>query len=67
MKRSLLGTPIGLLYAGYIVVSICLFLYSYTQVDLNLTLSRASTVQTIQKAFQYIGFYNRPVSTGMSV
>lgn len=67
MKRSLLGTPIGLLHAGYIVVSICLFLYSYTQVDLNLTLSRASTVQTIQKAFQYIGFYNRPVSTSMYV
>ena len=67
MKRSVSDTPIGLLHAGYIVVSIFLLLYSYTQVDLNLTLSRASVVQTIQKAFQYIGFYNRPVSTGMYV
>jgi hypothetical protein len=32
-------------------------------VDLNLTLARASIVQTIEKAFQYIGYYNRPLST----
>ena len=67
MKRFQLSEPIILLHIGYIVVSVCLLLYSYTQVDLNLTLSRASVVQTIQKAFQYIGFYNRPISTGMYV
>lgn len=48
---------------GYIISVIALFLYSYTQVDLNLTLSRASIVQSLQKSFQYIGFYNRPLST----
>lgn len=55
------------LYIGYIVVSIVLFLFSYTQVDLNLTLSRASLVQTVQKSFQYVGYYNRPFSTGIYI
>lgn len=43
--------------------SLLLFLYSYTQVDLSLTLSRASIYQTIEKSFQYIGWFNRPLST----
>lgn len=48
---------------GYILAAVALFLYSYTQVDLNLTLSRASIVQTVQKSFQYVGYYQRPLST----
>lgn len=48
---------------GYIAVIIGVFLYSYTQVDLSLTLSRASIFQTIEKSFQYIGYFNRPLST----
>lgn len=51
------------LFIGYTITSILLFLYSYTQVDLNLTLSQVSIWQTIQKAFQYIGFFQRPLST----
>ncbi len=51
------------LFAAYIVTSTALLLFSYTQVDLNLTLSRASVVQTIQKGFQFVGFYQRPVAT----
>ncbi|HEX8965082.1 MAG TPA: hypothetical protein VF820_01455 [Patescibacteria group bacterium] len=51
-----------LLYSGYIVTIILLFLYSYTQVDLGLTLSRVSIWQTIQRSFQYIGYFNRPLS-----
>lgn len=47
---------------GYFISVIALFLYSYIHVDLNLTLSRASFVQSLQKSFQYIGFYNRPLS-----
>ncbi len=43
----------------YGVVLFFLFLYSFTQVDLNLTLSRIGIVQGIQKSFQYIGFYQR--------
>ncbi len=55
--------PSHFVIIGYIISVIALFLYSYTQVDLNLTLSRASIVQSLQKSFQYIGFYNRPLST----
>ena len=43
--------------------SVLLFLYSFTQVDLSLTLSRASIFQTIEKSFQYVGWFNRPLST----
>lgn len=46
----------------WIVASILLFLYSFTQVDLSLTLSRASIFQEIEKSFQYVGFFNRPLS-----
>lgn len=48
---------------GYVIASLALFLYSYTQVDLNLTLSTANIWQHIQKAFQYIGYYERTFST----
>ncbi len=40
-----------------------LFLYSFTQVDLNLTLSRSPLIHTMIKNFQYVGYYNRPLST----
>lgn len=46
----------------YSLVALALLLYSYTQVDLNLTLSRVSVWQTLQKSFQYIGYYQRPLS-----
>lgn len=52
---------------GYIIASALLFLYSYTQVDLSLTLSSAGMIQTIQRYFQYIGFYSRPISTAFFV
>lgn len=50
------------IFVAYFVFVVLLFLYSYTQVDLNLTLSRVSFFQSIQKAFQYIGYYQRPFS-----
>ena len=53
------------LFIGYLFAVIALFLYSYTQVDLSLTLSRLSIYQTIEKSFQNIGFYQRPLSTGI--
>lgn len=52
---------------GYIVASIALLLFSYTQVDLNLTLSQVSVWQGIQKTFQHVGYYQRPVATMMYV
>ena len=47
------------------IVSLLLLAYSYTQVDLSLTLSKASIVQDIQKVFQHIGYFNRSVSAGI--
>lgn len=49
------------------IASIALFFYSYTQVDLSLTLSSAGLLQSVQKAFQYVGFYERPISTVLFV
>src|SRR5690606_9981251 len=47
---------------GFILLIIALFLYSFTQIDLSLTLSQASFFQIVQQAFQYIGYFNRPLS-----
>jgi hypothetical protein len=61
MRNKHLFFPV--VFIGYCIILLGFFLYSYTQVDLNLTLSRVSIWQTIQKSFQYIGYYQRPVST----
>lgn len=45
-----------------IVSAVITFLYSYTQVDLNLTLSGIGFLPQIQSAFQYIGYYERGLS-----
>lgn len=49
--------------AGFLATIIGLFFYSFTQVDLGLTLTRASVWQGIQTWFQHIGYFDRPVST----
>lgn len=51
----------------FFLTCIALFFFSYTQVDLNLTLSRAGFLQSIQKSFQYIGYYQRPIAAGIYV
>ncbi len=51
-----------LLFASYIATITVLFLYSFTQVDLSLTLSKFSIYQTLEKSFQYLGFFQRPFS-----
>lgn len=56
-----------LLFGSYFIVLLGLFLYSYTQVDLSLTMSRASVFQTIEKGFQYIGYFERPLSTELYI
>lgn len=40
-----------------------LFLYSFTQVDLNLTLSKVPLINNTIRAFQSIGYFQRPLST----
>src|SRR3989344_9375489 len=59
-RKHLFGRMLTLLYA---LGALSLFLYSYTQVDLGLTLSRATLWPTVQKWFQSIGYFNRPLST----
>jgi len=54
-----------LLFWGYVATIVSLLLYSYTQVDLSLTLSRLSFWQTLEKSFQYIGYFQRPMSTAL--
>lgn len=47
----------------YCLILISLLLYSFTQIDLNLTLSKASMFQDFQKFFIQIGYFQRPLST----
>lgn len=61
--RDLFFRPSRLLIGLYLIPLLLLFFYSYTQVDLGLTLTRASFATDIQKAFQYVGYFNRPLST----
>lgn len=51
------------LYFLYAFLLASLFLYSFTQVDLSLTLSKLSIYQTAEKQLQFIGFFQRPLST----
>lgn len=51
-----------LIFGGYLLLIVLLFFYSYTQVDLSLTLSRWSVEQVIEKFFQNIGYFQRPFS-----
>jgi hypothetical protein len=62
MHISVRGRILAFIYG---IFALFFFLYSYTQVDLGLTLSRVSIWQSIQKIFQHIGYFNRPLSTGI--
>lgn len=52
-----------LLLLGWIFGALLLLLYSFTQIDLSLTFSQISIWQVLQKQFQHIGYFNRPLST----
>lgn len=54
-----------MLLVFWIIAFIALLFYSFTQIDLSLTFSRASFVQVFEKAFQTVGYFNRPLSTGI--
>ncbi len=56
-------SKLKLIFGSYIIVIVAFFFYSFTQVDLDLTLSQASWWQTVQKFFQHIGYFNRPLSS----
>lgn len=50
------------LVGGYWLVLLGLTIYSYSQIDLNLTLSSNQFYQNIQKELIYLGYFNRPSS-----
>lgn len=52
---------------GYLLTVVLLFLYSFTQIDLGLTLSQASLWQTAEKFFKNIGYFQRPLSGSLFV
>ncbi len=45
------------------LIYLLIFLFSFTQIDLNLTLTTNSTLNSIFNSFQYYGFYQRPQVT----
>lgn len=49
----------------WLLTIVILFLYSFSQIDLGLTLTRVSFWQIIQKKFQYLGYFQRPLSTSI--
>lgn len=51
------------LITSWIFAALLLLSYSFTQVDLSLILSQFSVWQVIQRSFQQIGYFNRPLST----
>lgn len=54
-----------LLFFGYLIPLISLFFYSFTQIDLSLALSRNESMQEIVRAFQQIGYFERPLSANL--
>lgn len=52
-----------LLFPAWVALSLFLLLYSYTQVSLSLALTRVPFLYEIERTFQYIGYFNRPLST----
>jgi len=67
VKYQISNIKYQIIFFGYILASLFLLLFSYTQVDLNLTLSQVGIWQGIQKAFQHVGYYQRPLATGVYV
>ena len=52
---------------AWILAAGALTLYSFTQVSLSLTLTQLPVWQSIQKAFQYVGYFNRPLSATLYI
>ncbi len=62
MKPSLFVRSVTYLHIFAVAT---LFFYSFTQVDLGLTIMRWQFWQKIQQSFQSIGYFNRPLSTAL--
>jgi len=62
LKFKMQNVKVKIFNTGYLLSAIGLFFYSFTQIDLGLTLSRVSVWQTAEKFFKSIGYFNRPMS-----
>ncbi len=51
-----------ILIISYLIIIFALFFYSFTQVDLNLTLPNFPITRDLQKSFIQIGYFQRPLS-----
>ena len=65
LKESMDRKKYCLLLTAYCLLLTGLFFYSFTQVDLNLTLSKVSFWFAVQDFFQYLGYFQRPLSTSI--
>ncbi|HEX8932062.1 MAG TPA: hypothetical protein VF810_02825 [Patescibacteria group bacterium] len=50
-------------FSLYLLTLLGFFIYSFTQIDLSLTFSRIDFLRHLVSNFQYIGYFNRPLST----
>lgn len=60
-------SALKILISLYIAIVVGLFLYSFTQIDLSLTFSRIDFLREIVTSFQWVGYFNRPLSTFLYV
>src|SRR3989344_4172177 len=60
-------TDVQAIFLVYVILLVGLFFYSFTQVDLNLTLTRITFWFAVQDFFQHIGYFQRMLSTGLYV
>lgn len=51
----------------WIISSVALFIYSFTQVSLSLALNKTPWLYSIQQVFQEIGYFNRPLSAALYI
>ncbi len=54
-----------LLTGSYLLILLGLIIYSYSQIDLNLTLSSNAVYQSFQQMMIWLGYFNRPLSTAI--
>jgi hypothetical protein len=59
------STTSKIIFLGYLLTFLGLFLYSFTEIDLGLVISHFKFFYSIEKAFQYIGYFTRPLSTSL--
>ena len=62
MKKNTRNILLPVLWGA---AAVSLFLFSYTQVDLGLTLSEVNIYQLVEKTFQHTGYFQRPIATSL--